>query len=1021
MRISRFLIFYLFLVAAGAVFQPLYAQLGFKLKVDKPDPYQDRVLKAEKTGDKPLKAHKRFFQNLTTHYNYYFNANNKLNEVIERAKQSHIDDYAQLLPFYNYSLDITAQDKVQLDSVIYKSQTAIVMHDLRNDWIDNMYMLWGASFYFLKEFDSASLMFQFINHSFAEKQADGYYKYIGSRMDGNNALSISTKEDPNFFQRAFSESPSRNEAFIWQIRSLIEKKEFTYAGSLIETLKNDPLFPERLHDDLEEVQAYWFYKQNLWDSAATHLLNALSVAETSQETARWEYLVAQLFEKTGHPERSIELYERARKHTTDPVLDVYARLNLVRLNQNEEGVMIDKNVEDLVKMAKRSKYEDYRDVIYYMAAQMEMERKNFPKAKEYLLKATQNDRGNLSSRNNSFLQIADIAYDEKEYFLAASYYDSVQTTDLTELQVKRVNERKAGLAKVLVLKEILARQDSLQRIAALPEEERDDYINDLVKRLRKQQGLEDDNQALSSGRAPSPTAANNLFNEQQGKGEWYFYNNTIKTQGQVQFQQTWGNRPNSDNWRRFAVVSNQLAGRLNAPDPGPPGTARLGGNPNVTDDLEGPTYNSLLAKLPLDEAGRRMSDDSVMHATFDLGVVFMNDLEDYPSAIEAFERLLSTYSSFEKQDEALFHLYYAYTKMGDFGKAEQVKNQLAQFHASSRFNAIITTGKDPEAQPRINPQATKDYEAVYDMFLEGRFEEARIAKKIADSTYKTNHWQPQLLYIESVYHIKNREDSAAIQLLETIVSQNQAEPLTEKAKTMIDVLRRRAEIENELRNLEIVRPAEDTMITIRELVRTPEPKTIDTLKSDSSLAVVEEPVIEEEEEIVGLRGQRTGSIATNTRKPAVINPVNLNRDSLNVKEMTQLQRPSMHGYTFNPNDQHLVLLVLDKVDIVFSGEALNAFNRFNKERFRNQEIGMEPYEISSEKKLVMIGPFINAQDAVDYMDLVKQLAPGNIIPWLKPEKYSFLILSTENLPVLKDKKDLTLYYQFLQTNLPGKF
>src|SRR5690606_23752464 len=140
----------------------------------------------------------------------------------------------------------------------------------------------------------------------------------------------------------------------------------------------------------EEVQAYWFYKQNLWDSAATHLLNALPVAETSQETARWEYLAAQLFEKTGHPERSIELYERARKHTTDPVLDVYARLNLVRLNQNEEGVLIDKNVEELVKMAKRSKYEDYRDVIYYMAAQMELERKNFPKAKEYLLKATQN-------------------------------------------------------------------------------------------------------------------------------------------------------------------------------------------------------------------------------------------------------------------------------------------------------------------------------------------------------------------------------------------------------------------------------------------------------------------------------------------------------------------------------------------------------------------------------------------------------------------------------------------------------
>ena len=29
-------------------------------------------------------------------------------------------------------------------------------------------------------------MFQFINYSFAEKEKDGYYKYIGSRLDGNN-------------------------------------------------------------------------------------------------------------------------------------------------------------------------------------------------------------------------------------------------------------------------------------------------------------------------------------------------------------------------------------------------------------------------------------------------------------------------------------------------------------------------------------------------------------------------------------------------------------------------------------------------------------------------------------------------------------------------------------------------------------------------------------------------------------------------------------------------------------------
>src|SRR4029079_14376394 len=110
-----FFSFLLFILLSSS-FQPLFAQLGFDLKIDKPEPYDNRTLKAEKTSNKPLKGSKKFFQNLTTHYNYFYNANNKVNEVIDAAKEAHRDDYTELLPFYNYSLDVTAQNTTQLDS-----------------------------------------------------------------------------------------------------------------------------------------------------------------------------------------------------------------------------------------------------------------------------------------------------------------------------------------------------------------------------------------------------------------------------------------------------------------------------------------------------------------------------------------------------------------------------------------------------------------------------------------------------------------------------------------------------------------------------------------------------------------------------------------------------------------------------------------------------------------------------------------------------------------------------------------
>jgi hypothetical protein len=471
MRFSCYTAALILLFLTGAGVQQLHAQLGFTPDIKKPKPYEERVLRSEKTPDKPIGAPKKFFQNLTTHYNYYFNASNKLNEVIGRARASWKDDYTALLPFYDFSLDATAQNNMEIDSVIYKSQTGIVMHDLRNDWIDNLYLLWGAAYYLEKKFDSASLMFQFINYSFAEKEKDGYYKYIGSRLDGNNALSIATKEDRKF-PKTLTTPPSRNNAFIWQIRTLIENENFAASGSLIATLRNDPLFPKRLNNDLEEVQAYWYYRQKVYDSAAIHLELALEKLSKKSERARWEFLAAQMYERSHNFVQAEKLYNRAISHTTNPVMEVYGLLNLVRLNTAGGENYIEKNVAELLKMARKDKYEEYRDVIYYMAAQMELENKNLPMAQELLLKAAQYNNGNLSSKNSAYLLIADLSYTQKKYFEAASFYDSVQVNDLSPMDASRVSERKSSLSVIVKNMMVINRQDSLQRIAGMPEEER---------------------------------------------------------------------------------------------------------------------------------------------------------------------------------------------------------------------------------------------------------------------------------------------------------------------------------------------------------------------------------------------------------------------------------------------------------------------------------------------------------------------------------------------------------------------
>ncbi|MFM7838832.1 MAG: hypothetical protein ACKO6K_04645, partial [Chitinophagaceae bacterium] len=227
-------------------------------------------------------------QNTVTHFNWFFNANEKLKSILEQAKMAHKDDYTQLLSFYNYTLDQTAKDTAELDSIIIKTNSGILLHDLRNDWIDNLYLLMGKAFYYSQQFDTALLSFQYINYAFAPKEKDGYDKTIGSNeSEGGNAFSISTPESRNPLNAITGRPPSRNESFLWLIRTYIAKEEFPEAAGLIETLKEDPNFPKRLANSLYEMQALWYYEQKNYDSAAVYLEKALPAAANHEERARW--------------------------------------------------------------------------------------------------------------------------------------------------------------------------------------------------------------------------------------------------------------------------------------------------------------------------------------------------------------------------------------------------------------------------------------------------------------------------------------------------------------------------------------------------------------------------------------------------------------------------------------------------------------------------------------------------------------------------------------------------------------
>jgi hypothetical protein len=947
---------------------PSFGQLGFAFQIKKPKEYEERVLRSEKSDQGKFSLPTRFIQNTVTHFNYQFNANLKLNEVLERAKGGFRDDYSKLLPFYNFTLDATARDSIQLDSITYKSSTGIAIHDLRGDWIDNLYLLWGAAYYLQKKFDSAYLMFQFINYAFAPKEKDGYYLTIGSGRDGNSALSIATKEKRSLPKRLLSEPPSRNDAFIWQIRNFLAQDQFAEAASLIVTLKNDPAFPKRLHNDLHEVQAYWFYKNNMWDSAATHLVGALTNATNKQEQARWEYLAAQLFEMSGNYKNAEKYYARVYVHTTDPILEIYARLAAIRTNRDGGVKSIEKNVVDLVKMAKRDKYQDYRDIIYYMAAQMQLEGNNVDAAMDLLLKSTQSTSTNISQRNKTFLQLAELSWARKLYRQAYNFYDSIQLNDPALKNPDEIVARKKTLGVIATNAEIISRHDSLLRIAGLPEDERKDFVKKLVKQLRKEQGLKDESATLPANPFNNPPPAN-LFTGTDTRGEWYFYNAASRTRGQNEFKARWGNRPNVDNWRRSSAIIGSY-GTINTQIPNTPNQ----GNPNQgSNEL---TFDGLYANLPLTTEEVKLSNDSIQEALYQLGKAYIQEIEDCHAGTETYEQLRTRYPAFPLMDEVLFNLYYCYRKNGETAKADAIKKLMSEKFPASNYTNIASTGANPLLTEK--DKATKTYENIYDLFIEGKFDDAVREKRAADSVYGKHYWTPQLLYIEAVYYIRQREDSTAGNILRDLISQFPGTALADKATTLLDVLRRRASIEEELRNMVVTRATDSTTGKVIVPIVT-QPKK-DTSKVQP-ITTGPKPV--------------TDSLAN---KPKIISP-----------------------FSFNANEPYYVVLILNKVDPVFSNESKNAFARYNRDTYYNKTFSTDLFQLDGDNRLLLIAPFANAADAVSYVDATRPRTASEIIPWLRGGKYSFTIITDANFNILKDNKDIEKYQQFINQYFPGKF
>ncbi len=607
----------------------------------------------------------RAYHNVTSQYNVYFNANESLKDGIENIEEKVEDDFTRILPVYKASDPSAARlVKSDMETAILKASKLIEIHSITdkpkpkrnrtrkyvefasqdefNKWVDDSYLLMGKAYFY--------------QHNF---------------MAAVNNLS--------FITRKYPDSDARFEAYVWLIRAYSEMERFVEAAEVIQTVQSATDFPKKLERDLAIATADYYMKQRDYDEAIRFLDIAIKKTFGKSRKARLQYIEAQLLQETGKSMQAAQAYIAVTKMNADYKMAFNAKINAAGVFSGEGDA--EKMKKDLRKMLRDKKNVEFRDQIYFALGNIFFKEGNRDLAVENYEKSVANSFQNQYQRALSAITVADIYFKDLEYRKAQAYYDSAMIIiDETYPDYQQLSAKYSSLSNLIGNLLTVEREDSLQRVAQMPEIERESLIARLMKeeqeRLRNAENMTLQNQQ-NSGYYRSNQYRMGMGSGQEGAG-WYFYNPQTVSYGRVTFKQRWGQRKLEDDWRR----SNKSTMSMDEMEEMAEGIDSSQIVVRVEDPMKKEFYTQ---DLPLSDSLMAVSHHRIEEALYNAGKIFKSEFSNYERSAQSFEELLKRYPETEYLLSAMFDLYDLYELMGNNQKANYYRNAIVTDFPQSKY------------------------------------------------------------------------------------------------------------------------------------------------------------------------------------------------------------------------------------------------------------------------------------------------------------------------------------------------
>jgi len=936
----------------------------------------DKQLPYERLLNKKYTLGRRAYQNTVSQFNYLFYAEIGIDEIIQKARDLHEDDYTELLPFYDYDLSITAKESI--DSIIFRCNANIVLHDLRSNYVDDAYLTLAKAYLFHKNFDTAASILQFINYSFFDKE-DGADLPIGSNLNQPGKFSIASPEN----NRIWENKNVRNESMIWQARTYFEAGEMNEGLSLLQLLKTDAVFPKRLQPFLNEQLAYGYYLSGMNDSAANYLIKGLDNAKDPLTKARWSFLIAQLYEKEQKIDLAYNWFRKAGSIVSNPIIAVYASIYMASIDANRGKKSWESLAYDLERMIKKDKYAAFADIIYYEMAQLAVRNQAISKANQWLIASIQKNEKNTKLKQKTLVQLGAINYIIDQFSVAKIAYENLNDLLKTFPNYDQITLRKKWIDKIANLNELIAIEDSLQMIYNAPKIAQERMAMQWQKRtalLKAQEKdlFKDPNKQKAGSvnynnqnNIPGYTFGNAFVNttpNKEVKSDFYFDNPQNVSMGITNYIKKWGDRPNVDNWRRKTTIQLARASQVNANIDSTQAsmqlnTAQLVNKSIKSTNQEKDSAEKLSIQLIETDTDLKQSKINWNNNSLSIAKIFLYELNDFEKALPRYKAVIQNDIEPATTESALLDLASHYLHIGQITTSDSL---IAHITKQFPEGIYVQKKRAKENLDRIDKNSAEAYKTAYFLAQIGDWDQFGTQMEEAQKQFKGTKWNTPYQFLRVKMYAQLGKDSLAIEYCNEIIAQNKSESIKAKAKNIITEINNRKATEAYLAALVIVKPTK--LINTNEEAIERNKSTAISLKNDRN---------------INSTPKNDSALSKN-----IINQITFTNDSL---------------------EQHYIALQTMNVSAVFVKEIQNAIKDFNTETFKQLNLAVTYVQFTDQSHIVWIGPFTKASDGLAYINKVKPRLSTEIISFIAKRQYDLTLIGKSNIVLITNQEQLDQY------------